>query len=272
MVLPSNVNAEEFPDNTTSHFITPFAKPLELDKDNWSVALTEISYPHTWYNVNSDINKITLFNLENGATIQRRVYRFEPGYYTGAQLAKVITECMNSLNFRSTIKYKLESNKMMLSLEINEGIMFQKDLAVMMGWHNKTRFIYDEEAYGATVITHSVEGGEVSEEYSALEFKAPNCLDLNFSSHYMYIYCNLVKEVMVGNSFLKLLKTVSTHISDQGQYVTRIFTSPLYVPLASSFENYVEIAIRNDEGEPFMFESGKAIVTLHFKRNRHTLF
>ena len=41
--LPSNVCANEFPDNTQSNYTTILKKPIQLDSD-YEVAMTEITY------------------------------------------------------------------------------------------------------------------------------------------------------------------------------------------------------------------------------------
>ena len=39
-----------FPDNKTSNFVTKRPRTLQLDGE-WKVGLSEIDYPHTWYNI-----------------------------------------------------------------------------------------------------------------------------------------------------------------------------------------------------------------------------
>ena len=53
ITIPSNSSEAYFPNNNPSHFQTMLAVPKQLDGD-WEVALMEIHYPHTWYNVFKD--------------------------------------------------------------------------------------------------------------------------------------------------------------------------------------------------------------------------
>lgn len=50
VTLPSNVSQDVFKNNTSSSYRVNLAQNIDLD-GAWQVALTEISYSHTWYNV-----------------------------------------------------------------------------------------------------------------------------------------------------------------------------------------------------------------------------
>ena len=84
----------------------------------------------------------------------------------------------------------------------------------------------------------------------------------------MYIYSNVCAETLVGDSYVKLLRTTP---SDDfryrdlfpTKYATKTFVIPHYIPIASSFENNIEIGITTDEGVNFGFIGGKVIITLH---------
>ena len=39
-----------FPNNTLTHYTTKLPKIMDLD-GAWGIGLTEIQYPHSWYNV-----------------------------------------------------------------------------------------------------------------------------------------------------------------------------------------------------------------------------
>ena len=138
-------------------------------------------------------------------------------------------------------------------------------LAIMAGWHIEYEFarVISEDA--PHTLGHEVPSGLEEPTYFPLYIDPDKCVDLNPNTHHLYIYCNLVHEIMVGDIFAKMLRDVSTRSENYGQYVTITFTAPHYLPLASSYENYVEISIRDDVGELIPFGSGKVIVTLHFR-------
>ena len=52
ITLPSDSNMEYYPDNTMVKFTTKSSEAVDLNGD-YEVGLTEIIYPHTWYNINN---------------------------------------------------------------------------------------------------------------------------------------------------------------------------------------------------------------------------
>ena len=53
MILPSNTSMKTFPDNKVNHYVTALSNRIELDGD-WLVALSEILFQRTWYNIQED--------------------------------------------------------------------------------------------------------------------------------------------------------------------------------------------------------------------------
>ena len=49
-----------FANNTTAKFVTKLPDVLELDGE-WEVALSEIHYPHAWFNVPRDTCKFIVY-------------------------------------------------------------------------------------------------------------------------------------------------------------------------------------------------------------------
>ena len=54
--------------------------------------------------------------------------------------------------------------------------------------------------------------------------------------------------------------------------IHRLYTTPRYVPFSKKEINTVKIDIRDDTGRPVLFEFGKVIATLHFRRSRTNYF
>ena len=56
VTLPSNSSMNIYPDNKISSFDVDLSETLQVDPDNWEVALKEIQFPHLWNNVRKDKN------------------------------------------------------------------------------------------------------------------------------------------------------------------------------------------------------------------------
>ena len=50
LVLPSNSSTSMYPNNTLAQFVTNLPRRVSLSGE-WECGLTEIHYPHDWYNV-----------------------------------------------------------------------------------------------------------------------------------------------------------------------------------------------------------------------------
>jgi len=56
IVLPSNSSMDIFPNNNIANFTVNLPAPLELDPTQWEIGLSEIQFPHLWYNVRDGKN------------------------------------------------------------------------------------------------------------------------------------------------------------------------------------------------------------------------
>ena len=52
-ILSSNSCTKTYPNNTLNHYVPASSNPTELDGD-WEVALSEILFQRTWYNIQED--------------------------------------------------------------------------------------------------------------------------------------------------------------------------------------------------------------------------
>jgi nitrogen fixation protein len=89
--------------------------------------------------------------------------------------------------------------------------------------------------------------------------------DLQAGIHGIYVYCDLPHYVPVGDIKAPLLRVVST-AGKAGNVISRYYEDSRYVPLQKKNFDSVHITIRDDVGNKILFENGKVLVTLHFKR------
>ena len=87
----------------------------------------------------------------------------------------------------------------------------------------------------------------------------------------MYVYCNVCSATRVGDSFVPLLRQIVLRPAPNDEYrgMIEIITldSPMYVPVKLSTINNIEIEIRTNIGDYFLFLEGSVTtLTLHFKR------
>jgi hypothetical protein len=95
--------------------------------------------------------------------------------------------------------------------------------------------------------------------------KADYKVELTRGAFSMFVYCDMVESIMVGDANVPLLRTTHLHTAEQGAIVNHVFNPPMYMKLSKTIVNMIEIDIRTDTGDVFPLSShGKLIVTLHF--------
>jgi len=88
----------------------------------------------------------------------------------------------------------------------------------------------------------------------------------------VYVYCDLLEYIPVGDTKASLFRIVDKSTELEGN-VHRVFNNPtLYVPLQKKCFDTVEIDMIIDTGDPVPFLSGKSFVVLEFRRVIHPYF
>jgi len=106
---------------------------------------------------------------------------------------------------------------------------------------------------------------EIDESNEIDSYTAENVCDLNRGFFSLFVYCDVVEPVVVGDVLVPLLRTVNI-TAKEGIMVSRIFETVQYVPVHRKQFDTIEIHIRDDTGRRIPFQRGKVIVTLHFRR------
>jgi hypothetical protein len=89
--------------------------------------------------------------------------------------------------------------------------------------------------------------------------------DLLRGTYNMYIYSNICSNVLVGNSFVPLLRAIPLKETPYGQVQSFIFEKPIYVPVTRRSIDTIEVELRDDTGELMPLEEGKTLLLLQFR-------
>jgi len=107
--------------------------------------------------------------------------------------------------------------------------------------------------------------------YTGEQVTAERHLNLNEDIHSVYVYCDLLEHVPVGDTKAPLLRIVDKPRRDHGN-VYQVLNPTLYVPLQKKNFNTVEINIMTDTGLTVPFLSGKSFDVLEFRHAVHRYF
>jgi hypothetical protein len=263
LTLPSNSSAAYYPNNTMCKFTTRLYSTMELNSE-WEAALTEITFPRSWYTIPKGIRGDGGWFLINckhclpakygdAVSLQDRV--IPVGYYESvqdvctainAQIVKAHVATQDTAaDPLPKLRYNNFSRKVVFEFMKNHRLTFSPSLATVLGVEDDQNPL--ELKNDETVC----KGGRVA--------------DITKGINSLFVYCDLLEHVAVGDARAPLLRIVSA-VGANGEIITQTFEDPLYVPLRKKNFDSIEIDIRDDFGRSIPFESGKVIVTLHFRR------
>lgn len=304
MTLPSNSSMNYYPDNTLSNYVTKLPQVFDFD-GSWEVGLSEVLFPISWPNVDADEVRLRILiwykNPENNQYDRNEWISISPppGHYENPDfLVKQINAKIERVEHRKNLArflYNDISKKITVRFDekaLSETvIVMSKTMAQLLGfgWETKTRKNRDvqppKESGGAESTTAG-KRRQVEDEIKdytllaagdsdlvamspedALSYTASGVCDLQRGFYSLFIYCDIVDPVVVGDVRAPLLRVVNI-AGKEGSTVSRIYQNIQYVPILRKQFDTIEIDIRSDFGQKVAFERGKVIVVLHFRRRK----
>ena len=230
-----------FPDNTLTHYKTKLPEMINL-QGQWEVGLSEIQYPHTWYNIKHADAWFMVRDKSNLRLFDKVV--LPAGYYQSMEdVIKAIKIILKRTENRKAIEITYNRVNQKTKFAVKEGYIFHtsKELSELLGFHDK--------------------------DFSNGEYYSEEVSDINNGLYSLYVYCPLLEPRTVGDIKVPLLRIVPIE-GGHGDFVSKSFKTIQYMPLQHREFEEVEIIIRDDTGQPIHFKRGKVVVTLHFRRAR----
>lgn len=261
VTLPSNSSMDLYPENKISNFKINFSNPFNLDASRWEVGLSEIQFPHRWYNIRSNKNILTKtihkpiekHNIYKNTRIRSII---PEGHYNSIEeLVKRlnnneerIAEIYNEKSLKP-IKFSYNALNKRVQIEISEDWTLDfdnSDIARCLGF-NPTTKITNQTAVSETLAstTHMYDS--------------------------VYVYTDIIENQNVGHLKAPLLRVVPV-TSKYGEVCCVKYDKPHFFALSRGNINTIEINLRSDTGDLISFEAGKAIVTLVFRKKISKFF
>ena len=244
LTLPSNSSIRYFPENTLANFKTRLHHALDLSHGDWEVGLTEIQYPHNWYDDFKQVGGVIITKKEKKGLVQDIIHREYPVPHRICHKIETLITYLNKLLRNVTFKWDQEGHRVGVELDENMTLYLPQSIAKVLGLPktiSKSTWYTGGDMFGCAV---------------------PN-LQQGISS--MYLYCSLVEPNLVGDTLAPLLRIVPIN-GQFGENFTRVYDTIIYQPVKKSVVQNVEIDIRDDTGKAIPFARGKVIVSLHLRR------
>jgi len=248
------------PGNTPDHFIVHLPGELDLSESEYSVAISEISYPLSFKNVgvtsNIDDRKIFIKKIDKRCEILVPASFYSSVEDLIAQLnSSIWRTLLDDAWFDSVSDAKLQIyftyNAILnrISLSFRTPNMYE----VKIG---------SELAYLLGFSQFQVLGAKPTTEAKFLS-------TLHNISH-LYVYSNIVTESIVGNAYCPLLRVISVPVNQKyGTQITDTFNRLQYHSLNSNRLTEIEILIKDGSGSSIRFEFGITVLTLEFRRKSY---
>lgn len=269
MTVVSNASMDLYPENTQAVFRNILNEPLDLK--NYEVALVEISYTETWFNVQDDFDALFISKEEEATDpltkapidlvnskskpINQLNIKVEKGYYP---TNKSFFEYLNKKLAKhaefgfgdKTFNYIGVRQEVEINLPKGVNMLLSKTMCEVTGFESKL-------LGGYRMLQNLSDVSKVIKpEYGC---------DIHRGLYTFFIYCDLVKPQMVGEQRVPLLRNVGIKTRKGVKQVTETFNSPHYMPLSKQYFENIEVHIKDDQGQPISFQRGKTLVKLHLR-------
>lgn len=271
IVLPCNVTSCS--DNTIGEYKTHLSSPKDL-KGKWLVGLAKISFTKSWYNVRKDAE---LFIFDSRGLAYISPIKIKAGCYEQeSQIVDVISSAVDStlrmfvasiddIRKKPALIFNKNSRRASLvSGKLTDGrdlyLDIGKELESMFGLSNDSSIYHIEDVGPLVVDIKQKEIKGIEDPFGTY--------DLNAGIHSLFVYCNIVEPIAVGDTSAQLLATVGVPSRiNFGQQCEERYERPFYIPLLTNSFQTIEISIRDDSAQIVPFKFGRVIVTLHLKED-----
>ena len=304
LTLPSDTSIDVFPLNNASVWVTKLSRPISL-QGRWEVALVELTYPQTMYNVHKKqqivVNQLVQETLSDGtsrpANLEETI-SVPPGIYSPDQLIAHIEKYTPPLRDQEGVTMGRKAFDIFTHSSERKTRVHFSTLRVWLRFPEKSKLLQQMLGFSSSTVGYDTENSsydiEVTPEQQMKALLVDNRLadqldlphppqeyvDLSYTvvsgkaintylgSQSLFIQCDLAELSVVGDTWTPLLRTVPIKADSAFQLVQVRYDKPHYVPISKTTLDTIRIEITNDLGEDVKFNSGKSMIKLHCRPSR----
>ena len=236
-----------YPKNTTAQYVTKLPKHIELTGD-WQVSLKEISIPMSLVNIPANTYTVQIFDAETGRAVD--VKSLPAAMYTSISSVNNELTKLTARRYHIAFRTQMQEGKRWTRIDVTSvkyNVRLGSRLAELLGYMSADR-IFERGRHMADNPPH-LPGIE--------------------QMHNLYVYCDILENVIVGDSSAPLLRIVEITRDLRRTMVHTMINTPLFVPVQKKSFDTISIWIMNNLGQPAPFPSdaGKSHVVLEFKKS-----
>ena len=244
-----------YPNNTLAQYVTNLPRRVSLSGE-WECGLTDIHYPHDWYNFRN-----ARLTISHGNSLDTDRY-IDDGYYDSPNA--LVSALNGEKGGRVKFSYDRVTQKVCEQMKGDTTFKLYGYLIDILGFrerHDQNGDLLDTPGEGRSMRS--------SKNVASMSFPAETVVDLRRGFESLYVYSGIVEPRIVGDKIAPLLRVVPI-TGRHGAMVTSSFDHVQYIPVLSREFGTIETEIRDDTGRLVPFGCGKVTVTMHFRRRRHS--
>jgi hypothetical protein len=278
LTLPSNSSERYYPDNTVTKYTTRLQTTVDLS-GSWEAAIVEIMFTKTWYTIPKNSGKFTFscFNCEDFipkqmgpgySPLDYNVRMAVPsGYYTNMQdiIDAINAEIEEKMNYASfPILDNQGGHRYLTAIEKDKWPRFKYNpIKKKIFIHLQPGAFISFDDYLETLL--GIKANPLTNRFQEAKFiGGTSACDITGGIHALYVYCDVLENVPVGDTEAPLLRIVDA-TGAYGANIHHVFDPPRYVPVQKKHFDSIEVDIKSDIGEPISFEGGKLMIVVHFR-------
>ena len=283
VTLPSDGSMESFPESTISHFKNKLPTTLEFKPDEWELAMTEMQYPTSTFNVRDCYIEILMlipaskpqtmeFNLNTKyeLTLNQLSSEVREKYKRFVRVGRNSPLYSSVYTLKITDGYYKNSTVLIESIRDTLNTNFPDSAYSFPYSKHKKIFSVNKASFNNQLIRFSenlaCKLGIEDPNLWMHSYRGIRPISLNCGSDSLFVYCDIVRGQIVGSRTSPLLRVVPfTTETDLSVHHFEVRHRD-YLPLSKRFFDSIEIDIRNEIGQRVAFMNSKVIVKLHFRR------
>lgn len=274
--LPSDSSLGVYPDNTVAKFSTKLSKMINLD-GSYEVGLSELIYPTDYYNIDNrekhfkfGIRQLLLRYDEEQEDeiieekfVVKRLIKSDL-YYSEEEFLAGINQQINNDNTTLRIPAKIEFTIDDTGRVCIEVVPLSPSVTLVTE-RGSTDYLFFvlSAAFSKRLGYDGMVSLNLRTPYKS---RAKHKFDLYMGKKLMYVYSDIVSHSLVGDVSVPLLRACNLPQPSSNSSVHLSFPDIHYKPVQKCQFDTIDISINTEEGLLMPFQSGKVLITLHFRR------
>ena len=274
LTLPSNSSVDYFGPQKPCSYKTKLEHVVSLDPELWEVGLAELDYPRSWNNVPKCVFRITYpLRRASSDAIRRGDYtvlvnvRFGgTRYVSGRQLVRDLHAAVQESTLERdagaiSLRYDEIGHRVIISVKENFKFWVQDVLGETLGLNSR--------AASKTTLRGGLQGYELprAPQTGLSVTSSPYTVNVDRLIPTVYVYCSIVRQQYVGDSYVQLLRYVAVPETPDDVSSNK-FNNVHYGNLQTGTFESLEVKLTDSRGIPIDFKHGDVIVKLHFRKKK----